>query len=305
MAAPYIIEAESLRKVFGEFTAVNGVSFHLLPGECLGLLGPNGAGKTSTIRMVYGSSPITSGSLKVFGLDIERDWREIKSRIGVCHQENNLDPDLTVLQNLEVFAGYFNIPGAVATARANELLRFIGMDHRSDDTVTSLSGGMMRRLVLARALINEPELLILDEPTTGLDPQSRHQVWDKLEQLRAEGLSVLLTTHYMDEAAHLCDRLIIIDNGQILVQGRPSELIREYAGRDVIEVLNPTDHLRDFVKSQQIMHDSLDRRLIIYGRENDLTFERIARDACVENCIRRMATLEDVFLRLTGRDLRE
>lgn len=305
MVTQYVVEAENLRKVFGEFAAVNGISFHLLPGECLGLLGPNGAGKTSTIRMVYGASPITSGSLKVFGLDIRRDWRAIKSRMGVCHQENNLDPDLTVLQNLEVFAGYFNIPKPAATERALELLRFIALDHRLDDTVTSLSGGMMRRLVLARALINEPELLILDEPTTGLDPQSRHQVWDKLERLRAEGLSVLLTTHYMDEATHLCDRLIIVDHGQILVQGKPSELIREYAGKDVIEVINPPDHLRDFVKSRQLMHDSLDRRLIVYGRENDLIFERIAKEACVDNCIRRMATLEDVFLRLTGRDLRE
>ena len=301
----YVIEAENLRKVFGDFAAVNGISFHLLPGECLGLLGPNGAGKTSTIRMVYGFSPMTSGSLKVFGLDIKTDWRVIKARIGVCHQENNLDPDLSVLQNLEVFAGYFNIPKAQATEKAHRLLQFIALDHRRGDTVTSLSGGMMRRLVLARALINDPQLLILDEPTTGLDPQSRHQVWEKMEQLRAEGLSVLLTTHYMDEATHLCDRLIIIDHGQILVQGRPSELIREYAGRDVIEVINPGDQLRDYVKTQQLMHDNLDRRLIIYGRENDRIFERIARDICVENCIRRMATLEDVFLRLTGRDLRE
>ncbi len=301
----YVIEAEKLRKVFGEFAAVNGISFHLLPGECLGLLGPNGAGKTSTIRMVYGFSPMTSGSLKVFGLDIKTDWRAIKARIGVCHQENNLDPDLSVLQNLEVFAGYFNMPKAQATEKAHKLLQFIALDHRKGDKVTSLSGGMMRRLVLARALINDPQLLILDEPTTGLDPQSRHQVWEKLEQLRAEGLSVLLTTHYMDEATHLCDRLIIIDHGQILVQGRPSELIREYAGRDVIEVINPSDQLREFVKTQQLMHDNLDRRLIIYGRENDRIFERIARDICVENCIRRMATLEDVFLRLTGRDLRE
>lgn len=304
-SSEYIVEAENLRKDFGELTAVDGISFHLMPGECLGLLGPNGAGKTSTIRMVYGFSPMTSGSLKVFGLDIRRDWRAIKARIGVCQQENNLDQDLGVLQNLEVFAGYFDIPKARARERAVNLLRFMALDHRREEKVTSLSGGMMRRLVLARALINDPRLLILDEPTTGLDPQSRHQVWEKLEQLRAEGLSVLLTTHYMDEAAHLCDRLIIIDHGQILVQGRPAELIREYAGRDVIEVLNPSGDLRDFVKTQQFMHDSLDRRLIIYGRENDRTFERIARDVCVENCIRRMATLEDVFLRLTGRDLRE
>jgi lipooligosaccharide transport system ATP-binding protein len=302
---PHIIDARDLRKVFGDFAAVDGISFHLLSGECLGILGPNGAGKTSTIRMIYGSSPMTSGSLQVFGLDIRREWRTIKSRIGVCHQENNLDPDLSVLKNLEVFAGYFSIPRGEATQRAEKLLRFIALDHRRNDTVTSLSGGMMRRLVLARALINEPRLLILDEPTTGLDPQSRHQVWEKLDQLRTDGLSILLTTHYMEEAAYLCDRLIIIDHGKILVQGKPKDLIREYAGRDVIEVLNPDSELLDFVKSSQFMHDSLDRRLIVYGQESDHIFEKMADHYCVENCIRRMATLEDVFLRLTGRDLRE
>lgn len=301
----HVIDAGNLRKVFGDFVAVDDVSFHLLPGECLGLLGPNGAGKTSTIRMIYGFSPMTSGSLTVFGLDIRTDWRVIKSRIGVCQQENTLDPDLSVLQNLEVFAGYFDIPKRDATQRAERLLQFIAMGHRSNDKVTSLSGGLIRRLVLARALINDPRLLILDEPTTGLDPQSRHQVWEKLEQLRAEGLSVLLTTHYMDEASHLCDRLIILDHGKILVQGKPPDLIRKYAGRDVIEVINPSAELRTHVQSQQLMHDNLDRRLIIYGQENDRIFERIAGHYCSENCIRRMATLEDVFLRLTGRDLRE
>lgn len=301
----HVIEAKHLRKQFGDFVAVDSISFHLLPGECLGLLGPNGAGKTSTVRMTYGFSPITSGTLRLFGLDIGTDWRAIKSRVGVCQQENNLDPDLTVIQNLQVFAGYFDIPRTRAQAKAEELLHFIALQQRRNDTVTTLSGGMMRRLVLARALINDPELLILDEPTTGLDPQSRHQVWERLEGLRADGLSILLTTHNMDEASHLCDRLIIIDHGEILVQGKPSSLVKEYAGRDVLEILNPSEELRAFVRSEPYTHDNLERRIIIYGQEGEQLFEKIGRRFCREDCIRRMAKLEDVFLRLTGRGLRE
>lgn len=301
----HVIETRNLRKAYGDFVAVDDVSFHLLPGECLGLLGPNGAGKTSTVRMIYGFSPMTDGELQVFGLNIRTDWRTIKARIGVCQQENNLDPDLTVIQNLQVFARYFDIPKAAAKAKAGELLHFIALQQRQKDTVTNLSGGMMRRLVLARALINDPELLILDEPTTGLDPQSRHQVWERLEELRANGLSILLTTHNMDEASHLCDRLIIMDHGKILVQGKPSWLVREYAGRDVVEVVNPSDELRSFVRTQPFMHDDLGRRIIIYGQEGEELFERIGRHFCKDDCIMRMATLEDVFLRLTGRELRE
>ncbi|ABK16366.1 ABC transporter ATP-binding protein [Syntrophobacter fumaroxidans] len=300
-----VIEARNITKRFGDFLAVDAISFDLLPGECLGLLGPNGAGKTSTIRMVYGFSPLTAGTLKIFGVDVSFGWRAVRFGIGVCQQDNNLDPDLTVLQNLEVFAGYFDIPRGAAREKADQLLRFMALDHRRNDMVSSLSGGMMRRMVLARALINDPQLLILDEPTTGLDPQSRHQVWEKLEKLRAQGLSILLTTHNMDEAARLCDRLIIMDHGKILVTGSPLDLVREYAGHHVLEILEPADELRAFVRARELMHDNLDHRLIIYGGENDRLFESIGMDYCGENCIRRMATLEDVFLRLTGRELRE
>ncbi|MFZ2445992.1 MAG: ABC transporter ATP-binding protein [Syntrophobacteraceae bacterium] len=304
-STPNIIDAEDLRKTFNGATAVDGVSFHLMRGECLGLLGPNGAGKTSTIRMVYGFSPMTSGNLKVFGIDITTGWREIKARIGVCQQDNNLDPDLSVMQNLELFARYFDIPRKAASERARELLKFIALDHRRDDKVTSLSGGMMRRLVLARALINNPELLILDEPTTGLDPQSRHQVWERLELLRANGLSILITTHYMDEASRLCDRLIIMDHGKILVEGEPAELIKSFAGDHVVEIVNPRDEVRDLVVSRGYMHDMLDHRIIVYGRESERLFEVVGDQFCEETCIKRMASLEDVFLRLTGRELRE
>lgn len=301
----YIVDAEGLKKTFGDFVAVDGLSFHVLPGECFGILGPNGAGKTSTIRMVYGFSPLTGGSLQVFGLEISQGWRAIKARIGVCQQENNLDPDLTVQQNLEVFARYFDIPKQQARQRAGKLLEFIALDHRKNSPVAELSGGLMRRLVLARALINDPDLLILDEPTTGLDPQSRHQVWERLEELRSKGLSILLTTHYMDEASRLCDRLVIMDHGRILVEGKPMDLIKKHVGQDVIEVAEPSDELRTYIRSQPVAHEDLGHRLIIYGQEGDKMFRRIGEEYCKEGCVLRMATLEDVFLKLTGRGLRE
>jgi lipooligosaccharide transport system ATP-binding protein len=301
----HIVKAENVLKKFGDFVAVNRISFQVATGECFGILGPNGAGKTTTVRMVYGFSPMSGGSLKVFGLDISRDWRQIKSRIGVCQQENSLDPDLTVLQNLEVFARYFDMPKKEARKKAMELLDFIALNHRLNAPVTELSGGMMRRLVLARSLINNPDLLILDEPTTGLDPQSRHQMWDKLEELRGKGISILLTTHYMEEASRLCDRLIIIDHGLILVEGKPEELIREHVGGNVIEIAGPTDELRSFIQSRQLPYEDLGHRLIAYCQDRGELYQRITRDFCKEGCVMRLATLEDVFLKLTGRELRE
>jgi lipooligosaccharide transport system ATP-binding protein len=300
-----IIEAVNVTKTFGDIVAVDGVSFRVFSGECFGLLGPNGAGKTSTISMIYGFSPMNGGSLKVFGLDLPRNLRAIKLRIGVCQQENNLDPDLTVQQNFEVYARYFDISRREARNTARRLLRFIALDHRMDARVPELSGGMMRRLVLARALINDPELLILDEPTTGLDPQSRHLVWEKLQQLRSEGLSILLTTHYMDEAARLCDRLVIMDHGRILVEGKPLDLIKRYVGQNVLEVTTPSNDLRTRVRSQGLNHEDLGHRLIVYGEESDHLFHEVSKAYCKEGCILRMATLEDVFLKLTGRELRE
>ncbi len=301
----HIVEAENLLKKFGDLVAVNRISFRVATGECFGILGPNGAGKTTTIRMVYAFSPMSGGSLKVFGLDISREWRRIKSRIGVCQQENSVDPDLTVLQNLEVFARYFNIPKKEAREKAVELLDFIALGHRATATVTELSGGMMRRLVLARSLINQPDLLILDEPTTGLDPQSRHQLWARLEELRGRGISILLTTHYMEEASRLCDRLIIIDHGLILVEGKPDELIREHVGKNVIEVTGPTEELKSFIHSRQFDYEDLGHRLMIYCEDSGELYQRVTRDFCKEGCLMRSATLEDVFLKLTGRELRE
>ena len=300
-----IIEAKNLTKIFGDLTAVDNISFNVYPGECFGMLGPNGAGKTSTIRMIYGLSPMTSGALEVFGLDVTKNARAIKSRLGVCHQDNNLDPDLTVKQNLEIFSRYFNMSPAAAQVQAASLLRFMALEHRKDARVTELSGGMMRRLVLARALLNTPELLILDEPTTGLDPQSRHQVWERLGELKAKGLTILISTHNMDEASRLCDRLIIMDHGGILIEGKPLELIRQYVGHDIIEVLEPNQSLRAFVQSRNMEHEDLGHRLIINTGDGNALFREISNEYCKEGCIMRMATLEDVFLKLTGRELRE
>jgi len=300
-----VIEATGLDKRFGRFTAVDNLSFKVEEGEFFGLLGPNGAGKTSVIRMMYGFSPLSSGSMKVFGLDIETEWREIRSRMGVCQQENTLDPDLSVEQNLLIFAGYYRIPGKKAAERTRELLHFFALTHKKNAQVSQLSGGMARRLMLARALINEPALIILDEPTTGLDPQSRHQVWDKLKDLQSRGLTLVLTTHYMEEAANLCHRIVIMDHGRILVQGSPDGLIREFAGTSVIEVESPGEELQSFVEQKQISHEKLADRLIIYTDDLNGLGRIIRQKFCPDKCLFRSGSLEDVFLRLTGRELRE
>ncbi len=300
-----LIEARNLVKTYNGVAAVNDISFSVSPGEFFGLLGPNGAGKTTTIRMLYGFSPISQGQLTLFGQDITTNWRAIKRRLGVCQQDNTLDPDLTVEQNLLIYAGYFSLPAAEARERSAELLEFFALTHRKDAKVMELSGGMARRLILARALVNRPQLLILDEPTTGLDPQSRHQVWEKLTALKKQGLTVLLTTHYMEEAASLCDRLMIIDHGRILVEGAPDELITRHAGRQVIEIDGADAALRDFVVDHGIPVDDLGDKLMVYTPEGSDLHRVIQDQFCSERCTFRNGTLEDVFLRLTGRELRE
>ena len=300
-----VVTAQQINKMFGSLAAVRDVSFSIRRGECFGILGPNGAGKTTTIRMIYGFSPLTAGSLQVFGMDVSRRAREIKARIGVCQQENTLDPDLTILQNLTVFARYFDIPGRRAKKKAAELLAFMALDHRRHARAIELSGGMIRRIVLARALLNDPELLILDEPTTGLDPQSRHQVWERLDTLRRRGMSILLTTHYMDEASRLCDRIIIMDRGRILVEGKPADLIREHIGKDVLEISEPSAEVRSYLHRRQLSFEDLESRLLVYGGHDDHLYHEISDRFCPEGCIMRTATLEDVFLKLTGRGLRE
>jgi len=301
-----IVQVENLGKRFNGLVAVDSISFTVRAGECFGLLGPNGAGKTSTIRMLYGFSPPSTGTIRVLGLDVATQWRQIRSRIGVCQQENTLDPDLTVFQNLLIFAGYFRIPRSLASERAEELLRFFALEKKREATVGELSGGLARRLTLARALINDPELIILDEPTTGLDPQSRHLLWERLHTLRARGKTFILTTHYMEEAAQLCDRLVIIDHGRILVEGTPARLIEEHVGRSIIETAGPEQEaLRGFLHDHAVDYDELTDRLIIYNNGDTAIERAIREDFCGRQCIFRSATLEDVFLRLTGRELRE
>lgn len=300
-----LIKAANLKKNFGSFIAVKEISFVVGKGLCFGLLGPNGAGKTSTIKMIYGASPVTAGDLSVFGLDVKTQARAIKFRIGVCQQDNTLDPDLNVLQNFEVFASYFDIDKKTARTRALELLRFFSLEQRQAAQASQLSGGMVRRLIIARALINQPELLILDEPTTGLDPQSRHQVWEKLETLKAQGITILLTTHYMDEAARLCDELVIMDNGNILAQGSPQSLISEYTGRHIIEVIQPGKDLLKYIGGKDVWQENLGHRLIIYSTDGYDLYRDICDRFENKDCVLRFASLEDVFLKLTGRELRE
>jgi lipooligosaccharide transport system ATP-binding protein len=300
-----VIETRNVVKRFGGFTAVDGVSFQVEKGEFFGLLGPNGAGKTSLIRMIYGYSPVTGGELKVFGLDIGTEWRKIRSRMGVCQQDNTLDPDLTVEQNLLVYARYFNIDGHGARQRAEAQLHFFALINKRNAKVSELSGGLARRLQLARSLMSEPEFLILDEPTTGLDPQSRHQVWERLLKLKKRGLTMLLTTHYMDEAESLCDRLMIMDHGRIIAADRPRRLIAEHAGQSVIEIEGPSAELRLYVKQHRVQHDDLGGRMILYIDANREMENEVRTRFCQEACIFRVGNLEDVFLRLTGRELRE
>ena len=300
-----ILEVEFLRKSYGSLNAVDGLSFAVQPGECFGLLGPNGAGKTTTIRMLYGYTPRDAGHLSLFGLDIDKDLREIKRRIGICQQEDSLDPDLSVRNNLVGYARYFAIPRQVAEHRADELLGFFALQNRAEDKISVLSGGLKRRLMLARALVNQPELLILDEPTTGLDPQSRQLLWDKLAELKRQGLTILLTTHYMEEAERLCDRLVIVDHGQILVEGQPTALVRERVGHTVLEIADPDQKVRDFLTRESCRVEDLGRRLLVYLDDGDELFLKLTRDVRTEGCMLRPAGLEDLFLKLTGRDLRE
>ena len=300
-----VIEARGLTKRYGSLTAVDGIEFAIRPGECFGFLGPNGAGKTSTVRMIYCTSPPTSGELRVFGMDVGREGRAIKARTGVCQQEDTLDPDFSVLRNLLIFARYFGIASDVAAARSRGLLEFMGLWERRDDRLRELSGGLKRRLSIARALVNDPDLLILDEPTTGLDPQSRHLVWDRVRSLRRQGKTILLTTHYMDEAQTLCDRLVIMDHGRILVEGPPAELIRSRVGREVVEVWGTPQGLIDRARDSGWSYETDADRLFIYTDHGEAVLTAIAGHYATERCMVRAAGLEDLFLKLTGRELRE
>ena len=306
--AEVLVRARGLTKRFGQFTAVAGIDFSLTRGEAFGFLGPNGAGKSSTMRMIGCVSPPTSGELAILGLDPVTDGPAIRARLGVVPQEDTLDIELTVRENLLVYGRYFGLPRAVIRERSEMLLDFVQLSERADDQVEPLSGGMKRRLVIARSLINEPEILLLDEPTTGLDPQARHIVWDRLFRLKQQGVTLILTTHYMDEAEQLCDRLVVMDDGQIAAEGSPRELIDRYSTPEVLELrFDPADHEQAAEKLASLPAERLEvlaDRVLVYTGDGDQALAA-ARELGLEplTSLVRRSTLEDVFLRLTGRRL--
>ncbi len=303
-SGPAIVGLDLVKR-YGALEAVRGISFEVAPGEIVGFLGPNGAGKTTAVRMVSCFLPPTSGTALVYGLDVRTEPRQVKRLLGVCPQENNLDPDFDVLTNLLVYARYFGMDRRVARGRALSLLEQMALTDRVGSPVETLSGGMRRRLILARALLNEPRVLVLDEPTTGLDPQARHAIWTRVRALRAAGTTVLLTTHYMEEAAHLCDRIVLVDGGRILLTGAPAALVASEVGHTVVEAWNYDGAFTAFVRELPGRLEEVGDRLYFYPRDSD-GVERLleARFPDQERLIRR-ATLEDVFLKLTGRALRE
>ena len=304
-----LIYARGLSKRFGSLTAVDAIDFSVAPGEAFGFLGPNGAGKTSTMRMIGAVSPRTGGELRVLGMDPEENGPRIRSRLGVVPQQDTLDMELTVGENLLIYGRYFDMPYRVIRARATELLEFVQLNDRRNDLVEPLSGGMKRRLTIARGLINEPELLLLDEPTTGLDPQARHLVWDRLYRLKQGGTTLVLTTHYMDEAEQLCDRLVVMDKAKIVAEGSPRQLIDQYVTREVLELRFP-------VGVQETLDGKLDGlgervehlpdRVLVYASDGEAVAATVhERGLRPDTVLVRRASLEDVFLRLTGRSLIE
>jgi lipooligosaccharide transport system ATP-binding protein len=299
-----VIEAITLVKQFGSFTAVDAISFAVRPGEVFGFLGPNGAGKTTTMKMIQCASPRTSGSLSVFGMDPNTQSHEIKAVIGVVPQETNLDTEFSTYENLVVYSRYFGIPKEIGEERAEKLLDFVQLSEKRDVNIEKLSGGMKRRLILARALVNQPKLLILDEPTIGLDPQARHLIWEKLKLLRSQGNTIVLTTHYLEEAERLCDRLVIMNNGTILVEGSPADLVRDHVGSGIVEA----EHSPGVVaclNEMGIPYEVAGDLVQIVTDDPRTVAQQLLSKCDAKRVLTRAATLEDVFLKLTGRGLRE
>jgi lipooligosaccharide transport system ATP-binding protein len=302
-----LIHARGLIKRFGDFTAVDGIDVDVQRGEAFGFLGPNGAGKSSTMRMIGCVSPPTDGVLRILDRDPRRDGPAIRARLGVCPQLDNLDLELTVRENLTTYARYFGIARKVARARADELLDFVQLTERADSKVEPLSGGMKRRLTIARALVNEPEIVLLDEPTTGLDPQARHLVWERLFRLKRQGVTLVLTTHYMDEAEQLCDRLVVMDGGRIVAEGSPRELIERHATREVVELRFVADSQDDFAGKLEGVGERVEvlaDRILLYVSDGDTAIADVHdRGLTPASVLVRRSSLEDVFLHLTGRTL--
>jgi lipooligosaccharide transport system ATP-binding protein len=313
-STPPLISARGLTKRFGTFTAVDAIDFDVAPAEAFGFLGPNGAGKTSTMRMIGCVSPASDGTLTVLGMDPARDGPRIRARIGVVPQQDTLDTEMTVRENLVIYGRYFGLSYREAGRRADELLDFVQLSDRAKSTVEPLSGGMKRRITIARSLINEPDLLLLDEPTTGLDPQARHQLWDRLYRLKQRGVTLVLTTHYMDEAEQLCDRLVVMDKAKIAAEGTPRELIERYSTREVVELRFPVDiqetlgtELDALIDGRNVQRlDRLPDRVLVYADDGEAASVAIHDSGLrPESVLVRRSTLEDVFLRLTGRSLIE
>ena len=301
------IRARGLTKRFGELLAVDHVDLSIESGECFGLLGPNGAGKTTLVRMIHAASPPSGGSLEVLGVRMDRDPAAVKRRLGVVPQEENLDLDLSALENLLVFARYYDMPKGAARQRAEALLEFLSLSSRGGSPITELSGGMKRRLLIARALLHSPSVLLLDEPTTGLDPQARHLVWQRLRQLKAQGVTQVLTTHYLEEAAQLCDRIALMDGGRILRQGPPAELVRAEIGEEVIEVRGDDSlsaRLQPLLDGRVRRWDRAGDTVYLYCTDGRALLPRLAA-LQPGHLWHRPASLEDLFLKLTGRSLRE
>ncbi len=307
MTDEVLLRARGLTKTFGDFTAVDGIDVQVRRGEAFGFLGPNGAGKSSTMRMVGCVSPVSGGELSILGLDPATDGPAIRARLGVCPQQDMLDEDLSVEENLWVYGRFFGLSRREVRARADELLEFAQLTERRRDRVEPLSGGMKRRLTIARALINNPEVLLLDEPTTGLDPQARHVLWDRLYRLKRQGVTLIITTHYMDEAEQLCDRLVVMDHGRIVAEGSPRELIDAYSTREVVELrfeVDDRDHPVDAVRAVADRVEQLPDRLLVYTADGDATLAGLhERGVHPLSALVRRSTLEDVFLHLTGRSL--
>ncbi|MGR2753970.1 ABC transporter ATP-binding protein [Agromyces arachidis] len=304
-----VIVARDLVKRYGDFAAVDGLSFEVAPGESFGLLGPNGAGKSTTMRMIGAVSTRTEGELSILGLDPDRHGPDIRSQLGVVPQADNLDTELRVRENLLVYGRYFGLPRRVVAERADELLEFAQLADRGQAKVDALSGGMKRRLTIARGLINDPRIILLDEPTTGLDPQARHILWDRLFRLKEQGKTLVLTTHYMDEAEQLCDRLVVVDHGRIMAEGSPAALIRQYSSREVLELRFGSDRNEEVARALEGSGDRIEvlpDRVLVYTADGEAELERISAAGLhpITSLVRR-SSLEDVFLRLTGRTLIE
>ena len=304
-----LIEVSNLVKKFNDFTAVNGISFSVKQGESFGILGPNGAGKSSTMRIIGATSQRTSGDVKLLGKDPELNGPQIRAHLGVVPQQDNLDEELTCAENLYIYGRYFGLPKNMIKQKIDDLLEFAQLNEKKDSKVNSLSGGMKRRLTIARALVSDPDILMLDEPTTGLDPQARHILWDRLFRLKEKGVTLLITTHHMDEAEQLCDRLIVMDNGKIMAEGSPAGLIKEYSTKEVLEVRFGSDRnaqMVDKLKSLTERIEVLPDRLLMYTDSGeDLLAKISALNIHPNTSLVRRSSLEDVFLRLTGRSLIE